>query len=64
MKGYICPNKKCKEELHFEMIATANMRVCREREMDGHVEKVYNAYCPKCDEYMEVDARNRKIKTF
>ena len=64
MKGYICPNKKCKEELHFEMIKAASMRVFRERELDGHSVKAYKAYCPKCDEYMEVDEKNRKIKTF
>ena len=64
MKGYICPNKKCSEELHFETIASAGIRVYRERELDGHAEKAYNAFCPECDEYMEVDERNRKIKTF
>ena len=58
MEGYLCPNKKCKTELHFEMIAEAKMRVYTE----VGKKKVYNAYCPTCDEYMQVDERNRKYE--
>lgn len=57
MEGYRCPNKKCNAELHFEMIKTAGMRVYRE----VGIKKVYNAYCPTCDEYMKVDDYNRKL---
>ena len=58
MEGYLCPNKKCKTELHFEMIKCAKMRVYTE----VGKKKVYNAYCPTCDEYMQVDERNRKYE--
>lgn len=57
MEGYLCPNKKCKTELHFEMIECAKMRVYT---VVGK-KKVYNAYCPECDEHMQVDERNRKL---
>jgi hypothetical protein len=56
MEGYLCPNKNCKEELHWQQFQ--GMRLCRE---EGR-KKIYNAYCPKCNEYMEVDEYNRKVK--
>jgi hypothetical protein len=58
MEGYICPNKGCKEELHFEMIKSAKMRVYNIK----NKKKIYNAYCPKCDEYMQVNEYNKKME--
>ena len=55
MEGYLCPNK-CKEELLYKVFQ--GMRLCRE---EGR-KKIYDAYCPKCKEYMEVDEYTRKIK--
>lgn len=54
MIGYRCPNKKCNEELHFEQIQ--GIRLCRE--VDN--KKIYEAYCPACDEYMQMDEMNRR----
>jgi hypothetical protein len=55
--GCICPNKKCKIELQFEIIGCSKMRIYKE--VKG--KKVYNVYCPTCDEYMQVNEKNRKL---
>ena len=57
MEGYICPNKRCKEQLHFEMIESAGIRLY----IEVGKKKIYNAYCPKCNEYMKVDDYNKKL---
>jgi hypothetical protein len=57
MEGYLCPNKKCKTELHYELFG-GKIRVCAEIGK----KKIYNAYCPTCDEYMQVDERNKKYE--
>jgi hypothetical protein len=55
MEGYKCPNRKCTTELQFEQIH--GMRLYTEV---GR-KKIFNAYCPTCDEHMQVDAYNRKV---
>ena len=55
MEGYICPNKKCTTELHYEMIE--GIRLYQEVGRN----QIYNAYCPTCQEHMQVDAYNRRV---
>jgi hypothetical protein len=59
MDGYRCPNKDCNTELHFETIASAAIRVYKEKETEFGKKNVYEAFCPTCDEYMQVDEKNR-----
>jgi hypothetical protein len=54
MEGYICPNKPCKEELHFATVAGIRIFTKVGRK------KVYGAYCPTCDEHMVVNEYNKK----
>lgn len=69
MLGLYCPNKCLKEvkdneiyigkrervELHWEQIQGIRLY----KEVDG--KHIYNAYCPSCREYFEVDKNGKKI---
>jgi hypothetical protein len=61
MEGYRCPNKGCTTELHFELISWIGIRVYQEKETEFGKKKVYNAFCPTCDEDMQVDEKNQKL---
>lgn len=65
MIGYLCPNKckvkKTRTELQYEQIQ--GMRLYKELENEkGKVVKVYEAFCPTCNEYMQVNEKNKKIE--
>jgi hypothetical protein len=50
-----CPNRKCEENLHFEMLQKMRLYV------EGkHGKKIFKAYCPACNEYMEVNEKGQK----
>lgn len=61
MKGCRCPNKNCITELHFEIIRGTGIRVYEEKETEFGKMKIYKAFCPRCDEYMQVDEKNQKL---
>jgi len=61
MEGYICPNKDCITELRFGVIAFAGIRLFQEKETEFGKKNVYNAFCPICDEHMQVDEKNQKL---
>ena len=51
-----CPNRKCKEDLHFEILQ--GMRLYVEGK---YGKKIFKAYCPACDEHMKVNEYGKKL---
>jgi len=50
-----CPNKKCEDTLQWEQIM--GIRVYTEGK---YRRKIFNAYCPTCNEHMQVNEIGKK----